>query len=345
MEALTLKRNIQALQTLCPERIEKEPRQVQLDRLPVWIKSAVRLFELQLPSASEHIYLIYPKKPLAFEQLMRVHNTVSEKLGGIVLWVADHLPPKHRPLLVKFRISFVYKDESIFAPDLGVKFGNLKKLRPNPKLEIEEKKEEITPFALKLLAGLLLNQIPTEFSLKLLFGNFQKKKVKLSLSKLSMAVNELATSGFLLTHGAGPQKFFEKKSPQELWQQALATKFASFFRETQTNYIPKDRQSYCMAGETALAHYSNLAPPKQAIIAMTAGEFRRVYQELKKTIPYGDFGSSNTVQVWKEDPRLFSIDGVLNPIELFFSLRHHPDERIQMSLDEMLKPYGLRRKD
>lgn len=345
MEALNLKRNIQALLTLYPERIEAEPRQVQLAQFPVWIKSAIRVFELQFPNAPEQIYLMYPKEPLAFEQLMRVHNAVSEKLGGVVLWVADLLPPKHRPLLVKFRIPFVYKDESIFAPDLGIKFGNLKKIRPKQRLEIEEKKEELTPFALKLVAGLLLNQIPTEFSLKLLFGNFQKKKVKLSLSKLSMAVNELAAGGFLVTHGAGPQKFFKKKKPQEIWQQALAVKFAPFFRETQTNYIPKDRQSYCMAGEAALAHYSNLAPPKQAIIAMTAGEFRHVYQELKKTIPYGDFGSSNTVQVWKEDPGLFSIDGILNPIELFFSLRHHPDERIQMSLDEMLKPYGLRRKD
>ncbi len=343
MEDAVLKRNVKALQILYPEQIRIKPLPVELNGLPIWIKGAARLFKIPLDGHTVH--LLYPKEPLPFEQLMRVHEALTKKLKSHVLIIADDLPPKHRPLLVKFRIPFIYKDESIFAPELGIKFGKLKKLEVAPKLEVEEKKQTLTPFGLKILAGILTDQLPREFTLKLLFSTFQKEKVKLSLSKLSMTLNELATNGILRTHGAGPQKSYSCGDKQNLWARLRDAEVSSLYREAQTNYIPKDPQAYIIAGESALSHFSNLAEPKQAVIAMTANNFRRVYQREKDTIPYGDFGSPSTVQIWKSDPKLFAIDGALNPVELYFSMRDNMDERVQMSLDEMLSRYGFKRKE
>lgn len=343
MEDTVLKRNIKALKILYPEQIRIKPHPVELSGLPIWIKGAARLF--QIPLDDHTVHLLYPKKTLPFEQLMRVHEALTKKLKGHVLVIADKLPPKHRPLLVKFRIPFIYKDESIFAPGLGIKFGKLKKLEVAPKLEVEEKKQALTPFALKIMAGILSDQLPREFTLKLLFGNFQRKKAKLSLSKLSATLNELAVNGLLLQHGAGPQKSYSCDDNRTLWTKLLDVEAPPLYREAQTNYIPKDRRTYIVAGESALSHYSDLAEPKQVTIAMTANDFRRVYQQEKDTIAYGDFGSPSTVQIWKSDPKLFAIDGALNPVELYFSIRTNMDERVQMSLDEMLSRYRLKRKE
>lgn len=342
MEGTALKRNVKALQVLYPEQIRAKPHPVELDGLPLWIKGAAHLFKITLPDG-RNVHLLYPKATLPFEQLMRVHEALTKKLEDYILVIADKLPAKHRPLLVKFRIPFIYKDESIFAPELGIKFGKLKKLKAEPKLEVDEKKQALPPFGLKIIAGILTDQLPKEFTLKLLYSAFQRKKAKLSLSKLSETLNTLAANGVLIPHGSGPQKFYSSNG-NALWNSLLDIELAPLFREVQTNYIPKDRRAYAVAGESALSHYSNLAEPKQATIAMATNDFRHVYQQEKSTIAYGDFSSPSTVQVWKSDPRLFALDGAINPIELYFSLRANTDERVQMSLDEMLKRYGLKRK-
>lgn len=346
MEISILKKNLDALKALYPGNTEGELRHLGgdvLKGLPVWIKESIRLYDFPLEGLGAPLYLVVPKENITLEHLTRIYRQLAEKLNAHIIVVADHMPPKHRPLLVKYRIPFIYKDESIFAPELGLKFGRLKKFEPTLNFDLEDKREALTPFALKIAAGLLTNKIPQEFTHKFLHKKLSEQ-TKLSSSKLNPNLNELAANGFLLIHGSGPTKTYAKNEIQRIWEKTLATSFAPFFREVQTSYIPNDRGAYSLAGETALAHYSNLADPRQTTIAMTAGEFRNIYHgKVKGTTPRGDFDKLSVVQIWKEDPRLFSFDGVMNPIEVFFSMRNHPDDRVQIALDEMLNIYGLTR--
>ncbi len=344
MEINVLRKNLGALRTLYPGGTEGELRHLSgdvLKGLPVWIKESIQLYDFPLEGLGAPLYLVVPKENITLEHLTRIYRQLAEKLDAHIIVIADHMPPKHRPLLVKYRIPFIYKDESIFAPELGLKFGQLKKFEPKLKFDLEGKKETLTPFSLKIIAGLLTNKIPQEFTHKFLHQKLSEQ-TKLSSSKLNPILNELAAHGFLLIQGSGPTKIYIKNETQKIWEKTLAASFAPFFREVQTNYIPNDRGTYSIAGETALAQYSNLAAPKQQTIAMTAGEFRNIYQgKPKDTKPDGDFDKPSVVQIWKEDPRLFSSDGVMNPIEVFFSMRNHPDDRVQIALDEMLNTYGL----
>jgi len=324
MEINDLRKNLDALKAFYPGNTEGKLRHLGgdvLKGLPVWIKESIQLYDFPLEGLGAPLYLAVPKENITLEHLTRIYRQLAEKLDAHIIVIADHMPPKHRPLLVKYRIPFIYKDESIFVPELGLKFGKLKKFEPKLKFDLENKKETLTPFALKIVAGLLTNKIPQEFTHKFLHQKLSEQ-AKLSSSKLNPTLNELAANGFLLIHGSGPTKTYTKNETQKIWETALTTSFAPFFREVQTNYIPNDRSAYSIAGETALAQYSNLASPKQTTIAMTAGEFRNVYQGKRKdTIPFGDFDKPSVVQIWKEDPHLFSSDGVMNPIEVFFSMQ------------------------
>jgi hypothetical protein len=263
--------------------------------LTAWVKGAIDLYELPfLGTPSAPLYLVLPRTDMDFEHLVRIYKQLVEKLHSHVLVVADQLPPKHRPLLVKFRIPFIYKDESIFAPELGLKFSNLKTLQTEPRLEVQNRNDALATFAIKIVAGLLTNQIPQQFTLKLLYESLQQKKAKVSLAKLSNALNDLAENDMLLTRGGGPKKAYAKNSVQATWQKLTELKLAPFFREVQANYIPKDEAAYVVAGEMALSHYSNLAEPKRTTVAMSAGQFRHVYQHTKETIASEDFGNPST---------------------------------------------------
>ena len=276
---------------------------------------------------------------------MRVYRQLVEKFKAPVLIIADNLPAKHRPLLVKFNIAFIYKNESVYAPELGLKFDRLKRFQENRTIRVENKKEALTPFALKLVAGVLTNQIPPEFTLKGLHEKLHQQGVDLSMTKLSLTLKELVENGLLLAGGAGPTRYFAKADVEKTWEKILNLPLAPFFREAETNYVPKNRETFCLAGETALAQYSNLAAGVTATLAMSVKEFRESYEGKRGEIPFGDVHTPSIIQIWKEPPHLFALRGVLNPVELFFAMRNHPDERVQMSLDEMLKPYGLIRKE
>ncbi|MBL7671546.1 MAG: hypothetical protein JNM39_13760 [Bdellovibrionaceae bacterium] len=306
------------------------------------MRENIRILEVPTQGASEDIYLVIPRLKVTFEHLMRIYQILQEKLGPLVLIIADRMPPKHRPLLVKFRIPFIYKNESIFVPNLGVKIGNLKKFEDHPKPELAPQKEELTPFALKILAGFLTNQIPQEFTQKSLLETLQDK-TKLSASKLSPTLIELTERELLNAHGAGPTKTYTQENHQRVWERLLSLPLAPLFREIEANYLPKPLGEYIVAGEAALASYSNLAHPNKNIIAVTTNEFRLTFQSVSKKSLVQESQITTLVQVWREDPALFAIKGVQNPIEVFFALQKSQDERIQLSLDEMLEKYGLRR--
>lgn len=336
------KYNLEVLKTLYPDSIKDIPHRIQtgiIKTLPLWIKGAVEIFELPLVN-TQPIYLFYPKVALPFENLMRIYQYLSTKLQAPVLIIADSLPAKHRPLLVKFNMAFIYKNESVFAPILGVKLGNFKKFKKQSSVDLKIKKERLSPFALKIIAGICTKDIDPKFTLNKLY-----KKIKdVSPAKLSLALNELASHGILTAVGGGRTREFLVPEISHVWAKVLKLPLTPFFKEVETNYIPKNENTFVIGGEVALSHYSNLAAPKLTTIAMSTKEFKQAIQSKSSAMkPYGDFGNPSIIQIWKENPFLFSRKGLLNPVELFFSMRNHHDERIQMALDEVLKDYNLNR--
>lgn len=344
MESLNIERIIRALRDIYPVETQDKPYPLPIEKikgLPVWIRESIRILELPTKER-ESIHLVIPKPQMAFEHLMRLHKVLREQLGDFVLFIADRMPPKHRPLLVKFRIPFIYKNESVFAPSLGLKIRDLKKFKDNPKRELLSKKEETSPFALKILAGLLTNQIPNEFTQKKLLEVLQDK-IKVSASKLSPALIELTERELLNARGAGPTKIYTQENHQLVWERLLSFPVAPLFKEVESNYLPKPMGTYIVAGEAALASYSNLATPNNNIIAVTTNEFRVNIQGVKKKVLDQVVHTTTHIQIWKEDPKLFAINKVQNPIEVYFALQKKTDERIQLCIDEMLEKFGLHR--
>ena len=351
MKESNLNDHIAALNRLYPQQMGNVAQTLPksaLIGLPVWIKGSVKIFQLdRLGEPTEaFIYLVQPEPELTFEQLMRIYRQLVERFAAPILIIADNLPAKHRPLLVKFNIAFIYKSESIYAPALGLMFNHLKRFQEDRKNRVEFKREALTPFALKLVSGLLTNRIPPEFTLKALHEFLRQEGGEVSAAKLSLTLRDLVNHGLLHASGAGPTRCFGKLNVEKTWEKILLAPIAPFFRQVEINFVQKENtEAFCLAGESALAQYSNLAVTGTATHAMSVREFRASYEGIRSKVPSSYFNIPTVIQIWKEPPHLFAVEGVLNPVELFFSMRNHPDERVQLALDEMLKDYGLVRKE
>lgn len=244
--------------------------------------------------------------------------------------VADDLNPKYRALFVKNNVPYIYKDKSLFAPKLGLKILDYKEPKSLSAKPIEE---SIGPFELKLIAGYLTGFIVREgFNLNQIELILENNNYKCSKGKLAQAINHLIDLEFVDARGTGPNRLVIFKDRQEVWSKLKVTPVKSFSKSIESYRMVED--NFIFSGETALAHYSDLAEPRIRYIAVTNKEF----QKIQEGVPVGDFGNPLFIcEVFKERPSLFSKgNNFLNPIELYFLMRSNSDERIQIALDQML---------
>lgn len=329
---------IQALQTLFPAwQGDLELKENDLSAFPFWLRSAASVHTLRLPGGNERLTLIHPKTGLSFDQLMNVYRQVEQKTGAHTLLVADDINPKHRPLLVRSGIQFVYRDETIFAPNLALMFRKLRPYKQKDTTKGESLQHQVPPLALKLLSAYLTNQLPKTVSLQTLQRQLNQQKVKVSLAKLSLVMSELVHFGIVKTSGNGPKKLFVFLEPNEAWTTLGNARISPIMKPMQLPQFKTTGVEHVLAGESALAEYSDLASPKNPTIAVTT----KTYRKLLERVSTKELQRETYVQVWKEAPELFAIKGNLNPIELYISMRDHGDERIQLALKSMLKKYGL----
>lgn len=325
---------LQAFQTLFPT-VQQDQfflRPKNLSDFPFWLRSAADAYTLEISAKEKlHVTLIRPKGELSFDQLINIYRQVSAKTGQKTLLIADSLNPKHRPLLVKFGIPFIFKNESIFAPNLALVFDRLKSLEQKKEQKDILLKEELSPFALKLIAGHIIGELSQELTLKSILQKLPKAIKPPSRAKLSNVMNELVRAGLATSTGAGPKKTFSFLVRRKLWSALGTTRFSAVMKIIEGHYELPKRPEYVLSSESALATYSDLASPKIVTIAVSSA----VYSRLSPS------QSTIYIQVWKSDPRLFSVKGNLNPIELYFSMRSHPDERVQLALKQMLSKYDL----
>jgi hypothetical protein len=198
---------------------------------------------------------------------------------------------------------------------------------------------ELHPLSTKLLAAYLSKQLPQQIPLRELHKTLIKAGATVSPAKLSLVLSELVHADFMKTVGKGPHKEFVFADQKTVWNALAEAEFSPFMRVMYDHYLPPKNDTYILAGESALADFSDLNAPAALTIATTPAVYRQVRAE---GVPYGDFGGPGVyIQVWKEDPRIFSLEGKINPIELYLSMREHADERIQIALQKMLSKYGL----
>mgnify|MGYP006908244421 FL=1 len=306
------------------------------ENLPVWIVKAVDIFTLRVRGETQ-LYLVRPKKDLPFEQIVNIVAQVEKRMRGITLFVADDVNTKFRSLFVKNNVPFVYKDKSIFAPMLGLKLFDYKAPEMNKNEQLDS---EIAPLELKLVAGYLTGFIEREeFNLNQIEHILAKNNYTCSKAKLSQVVNHLIDCGFMEAKGSGPNRLVMFQDKLEVWDLLKEMHVKRFFKKVKGH--SKDNRSFIISGESALAHYSDLVEPKVKHIGITTKEFKKL-DNLKQSLGH-THEKEFIFDILKEPPELFAIDKkYLNPIELYFLLRGETDERILISLEQMLNKIGLK---
>lgn len=87
-----------------------------------------------------------------------------------------------------------------------------------------------------------------------------------------------------------------------------------------------------IAGINALAAYTNLGTGYNNTYAVKKENFKHREQTLLAAEPNGAM-----VQLWSYDPVVLAKGRIADPFSVWLTLQDHPDERVQIGLEEMVE--------
>lgn len=231
--------------------------------------------------------------------------------------------------LFEKRIPFLSASPALFLPFLGIAMQKRKAPVSETVLDTQKK---LAPQSQILFLHMLYKVKDTYIS-----KADAARATRLSAMAISRGSKELEARGLVklqergrtvqMTCSEAGRPLFEKAEPYLI---NPIEKNIAIMRDDTKGEHPK-------AGETALSEMSMLGAPKTQTFACTKSDISPTTIDYTKDSRWIPAEKLINMQIWRYSPHLFAIDGRVDPISLYMSLKDSKDERIQACLEEMME--------
>ncbi len=298
-------------------------------RLPPFLSARYRFLEGQLLDRAV-LFMMDDSSAEESPATIRKHVEHAEaKCDRAIIYVRGWITAYNRQRLIQLRVPFVVPGNQMYLPALGIDLRE--RMRRAPAGRTRFRPSTQGTFIRALLDE--RHEVPPAADLAQQLGY--------SAMTLSRAFDELESAGLARARSStGRARLLAFTAPRaEVWRQAAALLSSPVRRR---HFVAAGRGEIpgLTAGLSALAHYSSMAAPDHAVVAMGAKEWAAYrWRQEASILPVAD-SQATVVEVWSYPPRPYRDPGVVDPLSLFLSLRDERDERVEMALDEMME--GLR---
>ena len=293
--------------------------------LPYYLKDAYAFYEARVLGIACIFMAPRSAVPEAAVTLAKQRNAAENHAdGAMVILLLSGLTQHDRRTLIGMGAPFLVPGNQFFAPQLGVD------LRERIRAPNQLPGVHLTPSAqLVVLAALLGQDVQG--------ANASQLGKRLHRSAMSMVrvFNELQGLELAEARSAGRERqIILFHAGRALWEKARPFLRTPVRRRREIAFMPPDLGSR-WAGETALADFTLLSPPRHETWAIDAKLWFRVEAMLPK--PPANWGEQVELETWTYDPRLLSRTQTVDPLSLYLSLEDRRDERLSMAADELLE--------
>ncbi|MCL2300850.1 MAG: MarR family transcriptional regulator [Firmicutes bacterium] len=286
--------------------------------LPPFLVDAYDFFDAAI--GAQNCLIIVPRKELcAVPALKKQIAHMQQACDVPVVLELAALSRQRRQTLVAEKVPFVVPGKQLFLPFMGAMLQE--------KFDSEAPQvETLQPSAQMLLFWFIYQKcVP-------LYVSRLPEKFGFTAMSISRAAAQLINTGLLDVHKDGVQKVLTSQLPaKELFEKARPFLFDPVRRRF---YIDKAdvQESYFSSGESTLAEQSMLNPPNVEVYGMA-----KTIKPASATLQLIDGGKQCELEIWRYDPTILSGKHRADPLSLAMSLSRVRDERVEMSIDEMLK--------
>ena len=225
--------------------------------------------------------------------------------------------------LVKNGVPFVDLPGNVFLPFMGIVLRDIYRKQL-------VKADKMMP-ATQMVFLELLYMEDEESALK----SEVAKKLNLTKTSITRATAQLEEMGLIQQVKSGTEISIKRNHPRKEYYEKAVAYLINPVQKVITIMRYEATFESLSAGETALSQVSELNPPRIEERAIYKGE---VIDQLEIVdARYEDLDACLNVQLWKYNPSYFAKEGRVDPVSLACTFKGNEDERIEMSIEELLE--------
>ncbi|MEZ5360199.1 MAG: hypothetical protein R3F48_15385 [Candidatus Zixiibacteriota bacterium] len=295
------------------------------DSLPYYLQDEFSFFSCELLNIKCLLAFSRDDTKQTPAQIKKYFQTLGNYWAGEIVYVRNKITAFERKRLIEQKVSFIVPHNQMYLPIFGIELREYFH-------QIKNKRSKFRPSTQAIIVSFLLSRIQFEFSIQEIAGKTGYTKMA-----ISRAFDELQASGLAEVAQKGRERvirFGEDK--RAIWNQSLDYTRNPIKKRILTD-SEIDRTNTVISGMSALSHYSMIAPNQYETIAISGKAWKLIEQDFRITIvPIPDVARYE-IEIWHYDPTLFASHGIVDQLSLYLCLRNNEDERVQLSLDEMMR--------
>jgi DNA-binding MarR family transcriptional regulator len=265
----------------------------------------------------------------ATTEYLKHRDLVRRQLDvDLVLLLLDNAPSAIRRQMVDRKIGFIAPGAQLYVPEA---FLDLRERVPAFAIAQADQISPTTQFLLlAILQGIdLEDRNLTELA----------DQLRVSIMSISRTLDELEALQLANARYVGRQRRLHMLfGARELWE-AVQARLQSPVRKVRVVSARIGDDIAPLAGESALARYTMLAPPRIETRAILAASWKRIEDELALSPATAFDDDRVVVQTWTYDPRLLARGAVIDRLSLYLSVREDPDERVVQAAEQLLETF------
>jgi DNA-binding MarR family transcriptional regulator len=292
--------------------------------LPFFLNDQYDFYRLNLLEKEFAVLAAKNNDDLTPAKIQKHIQIVSEKLQLQAIFLGQSLSSFNRQRLIAYKVPFIIPDNQMYLPDLAI---DLKEHFVKARSKIKS----LGPAAQVVVLYLLLNPDVDAVTPKELAD-----RLDYSTMTMSRAVYEIEAAGLADVFLDGKRRVAQfDKNRRQLWETALP-----YLKTPVIKRLWADRSAkidLLTAGESALAKYSMLTPPKRPTYAISSKGWKLLKAEISVEGSLYIEEAQFQLEIWRYEPQILAEQETVDPFSLYLSLKETQDERIEAALAEMME--------
>jgi hypothetical protein len=300
------------------EKVTRRPWPLP-DRMPLYLKGLYHIDHVTI--GGQEFLLLSPNEDPGTVTAIKKHlRRLREEWGGPVALELPRLSRQRKQTFTAEKLPFVVPGKQLFLPFLG---AILQERYDSERTSVADK---LRPSAQMLLfcfiygknRPLYLSRIPEKFG----FSAMTVSRAGAQLLEIGLLAARKDGARKVLTSALSPKELFEKARPFLI--DPVRQRFYINNAELPGGFF--------IAGESALSQKSMLSEPRVPVYGTVKA--RRFASRSERLL---DSENQCQVELWRYDPTILSGESGVDALSLVLSLTCLQDERVEMSVDDMLE--------
>jgi hypothetical protein len=252
-------------------------------------------------------------------------EAVRATFDGIVVFAAQSMSATMRARLIARGVPFAIPGNQLYIPQLAIALREHFRAAPR-------RGNYLTPAAQLLLFHHLLHGVedqptPTELATRLHY----------SPMSIGRAFDELASRGLARVERHGREKQIAFDTDRKAIFEASRPLLRSPVRGVHAVRFNRAMPAMPIAGESALAELTNLAPPRLRTFAIPAVQWQTYFESHGiRDLDY-EFEGEAIIETWRYDPSRLGHGYHVDPLSLYAQYKDDDDERLAQAAEELLE--------